>query len=94
MKLLRGLLLLFCALFWMPLPSHADDELYGMVQQMPENRIGAWVIGGQRVVVTERTQIEEDDGRIRVGTCVEVEYEGKIVEEIEHKPIGKCKILL
>ena len=94
MKLVSGLLLIFCALLWMPLPSHADDELYGTVQQMPENGIGTWVIGGQKVVVTEQTEIEEDEGRIRVGTCVEVEYEGKIVDEIERKPIGKCEILL
>lgn len=83
-----------CTLFFMPLPSHADDEFYGTVEHIPDGQIGTWIIGGRKVVVTEQTELGEDDGTPRVGTCVEVEHEGKIVEEIKRQAIDKCEIML
>jgi hypothetical protein len=93
-KLVKRVLLMSCMVLWMPLLSQADDKFYGTVERMPDNRIGTWVIGGHKIVATEQTELEEDDGQIRVGTCVEVESEGKVVEEIERKAIGQCHIML
>lgn len=69
--------------------SHADDEFYGIVESRPEGKVGTWVIGGRKVEVTERTELEADNGPLLVGACVEVAYDGKFVEEIESEKQGK-----
>jgi hypothetical protein len=52
--------------------------------------VGTWVIGGRSVSVTEKTDLDEGSGPLRVGACAEVEIEGGVVEEIESEPPAKC----
>ncbi len=66
----------------------ADEEFYGVVKSMPEKGyMGQWEIDGKTVQVTEKTEIDEDNGKLAVGSYVEVEgvtAEGKfIASEIE-----------
>ena len=49
------------------------SEIYGTVDQMPKELIGIWIINGRTVEVTSRTQIEQEYGKIKVGSLVEVE---------------------
>jgi hypothetical protein len=88
------MLILFCSLLWVPVLGHDDNEFSGTVERMPESGVGTWVIGGRKLTATEQTEIEQDEGPVRVGTCVEVDYEGNKVEEIERKPTDKCDIVL
>lgn len=70
--------------------SKASDDFYGVIEQIPEGRIGTWVIGGRSVEVTEATSLEEDDGPFAVGACVQVDYDNNVVEEIETEEQSKC----
>ena len=49
------------------------SEIYGTVDQMPTDLIGTWIINGRTVEVTSQTQIEQEYGKIKVGSLVEVE---------------------
>jgi hypothetical protein len=90
MKVLKVILFIASAVLLMPLSSHADDDFYGIIESIPEGKIGTWVIGGRQIVVTERTQLDEDHGPLGIGACAEVEYEGSLVEEIESESKYKC----
>jgi hypothetical protein len=90
MKRFIFMLLIASTVLWMPWSSHADEEFYGIIESRPESKIGTWVIGGRQVEVTEQTEIDEDDGPLAVGACVQVEYKGNITEEIESEDKTKC----
>ncbi len=48
-------------------------ELHGLVESLPENSLeGTWVVGGREVYVTRDTAIDQEHGRILVGSAVEV----------------------
>lgn len=69
-----------------------DDGFYGLIGSRPtDGNYGTWVIGGRQITVTERTKLKQDDGPLAVGTCVEVDYDDGIVEEIEAEKSGKCQ---
>lgn len=44
----------------------------GIINQIPEGRLGPWQIGERTVRVTERTRIDETRGRAEVGALVQV----------------------
>lgn len=88
--MLNVILFIASAVLLIPLSSHADDDFYGIIESIPEGKIGTWAIGGRQVVVTERTQLDEDHGPLAVGACAEIEYEGSLVEEIESEGTHKC----
>jgi hypothetical protein len=91
MKHLISMLLLSTAVLSVSPSIQAGEEFYGTLEKRPEGKVGTWIIGGREVAVTEKTKLEEDDGPLVVGACVEVEYEGGSVEEIETEEQGKCK---
>jgi hypothetical protein len=62
--------------------------LGGMV---PKGKVGTWVIGGRNVEATDKTELEDEYGPIRVGGCVVVEYVGKRVAFIKSEEEDKCK---
>jgi hypothetical protein len=68
----------------------ADEEFYGVIEQRPQNNLGIWVISGQQIEVTKKTELESDHGPLAVGACVEVEHEKGVAEEIESVKPGKC----
>jgi hypothetical protein len=68
----------------------ADEEFYGVIEQRPQTNLGMWVIAGQQIEVTKKTELESDHGPLAVGTCVEVEHEKNVAEEIESVKPEKC----
>jgi hypothetical protein len=91
MKRLIPLLFLSSAVLWIPANAQAGEEFYGILEKRPEGKVGTWMVGGREVQVTEKTKLEEDDGPLTVGACVQVEYEGRAVEEVESEEPSKCK---
>lgn len=68
----------------------ADDDFYGIVQSRPEGKVGTWMIGGRSFEVNHETELDEDDGPLRVGVCAEVDIDDGRVDEIESEPTRKC----
>ena len=68
----------------------ANNDFYGIVEKRPDTKAGTWIVGGRTIEVTERAELDEDDGPIHVGSCVEVEFDDGEVEEIETEPDYKC----
>ena len=69
----------------------AKNDFYGIIESRPDGKVGTWVIGGRSVDVTEKTELDDDNGPLIVGVCVEVDVDNGIVEEIESEPMRKCK---
>src|SRR5690606_12944776 len=74
MKRLISILVTASAMLWISPGIQAGEEFYGILESRPEGKVGNWVIGGRQVAVTEKTKLEEDDGPLVVGACVEVEF--------------------
>jgi hypothetical protein len=53
--------------------SSHKDNLYGIVEKMPANITGIWIVNGKEIQVTNRTSIKEKYGKAAVGAYVEVE---------------------
>ncbi len=68
----------------------ADDDFYGIVEQRPAGKVGTWIVGGRPIEVTVRTDLDEDNGLLKIGACAEVEIDDGEVEEIESEPARKC----
>jgi len=71
--------------------SSAHAGFYGHIESMPEGNIGTWVVGGQKVEVTNDTELTRDHGQLNVGACVGVEYEKDFVKKIQSEPQNRCK---
>ncbi len=85
----------FFALSWWAGPvAHADDDddWVGVVEAMPAGMIGQWTIGGRTVTADERTEFNQEDGRLAVGVCAEVKFEDdrSAAEEISYELMSKC----
>jgi hypothetical protein len=72
------------------LVAQADDDWYGVIESRPEGKVGKWTVGGRTLDVTDKTDIDQDHGALLKGTCVEVEIDDEVVEEIESEPPDKC----
>jgi len=70
--------------------AFADEEFYGTVDSRPTENSGIWVISGQQVEVTDKTDIDNDNGPLVVGSCVEVEHKKGVVKEIDSAKPSKC----
>jgi hypothetical protein len=68
----------------------ANGDYYGIVESRPDGKVGTWIVGGRSVEVTEHTDLDEDNGPLKIGTCAEVDIDEGKVEEIESEPAGKC----
>ena len=84
--ILPGLLALLAA-------ACADKEVEytGILDHRPEGKDGMWVINGTSFSVTENVELEEDNGPLEAGACVELEMEDGDVKEIESKEMEKCE---
>lgn len=69
----------------------ADEEFYGIIEQRPQTNLGMWVIAGQQIEVTKKTELESEHGPLAVGACVEVEHKKNVAEEIESVKPEKCR---
>lgn len=73
--------------------GYYEGKFYGIVESMPPGGIfGMWRIRGREVLVTERTFIKEEYGRVGVGANVEVKGGGNpfTAYEIEVKSGGRA----
>lgn len=73
-----------------PAIAQSNKDFKGLIDNLPHNKLGDWVIGGRTVTVTAKTHLDEDDGPAVVGTCVSVDYEGALVKEIETEKAAEC----
>ena len=73
--------------------SCSDNEVAftGILDHRPEGKDGMWVIDGKSFSVTEAVDLDEDEGPITVGTCVELEMDEGDVTEIESAKMDKCQ---
>ncbi len=71
-------------------PAFADEEFYGAIESRPAENPGIWVISGQQIEVTDKTKIDNDNGPLVVGSCVEVEHKKGVVKEIESAKPSNC----
>jgi hypothetical protein len=55
--------------------EHGDYEskIYGIIEKVPQDLAGIWVVSGREVAVTKATKIKEKHGRAEAGAYVEVE---------------------
>jgi hypothetical protein len=70
--------------------AFADEEFYGRVDSRPDGNVGIWVISGQQVEVTNKTDVDSDHGPLVVGSCVQVEHKKGVVDDIESAKPAKC----
>jgi hypothetical protein len=92
MNLLRVVVLSIFAFLLVTAIAHADlDEYTGKLQSRPKGKAGTWVIGGKKWEATDKTELEDEYGPIRVGGCVVVEYDGKRVAFIKSEEEEKCR---
>ncbi|SNR79765.1 hypothetical protein SAMN05192560_1135 [Methylobacillus rhizosphaerae] len=68
----------------------ADEEFIGRIEARPAANPGIWTISGQQIEVTEKTDIDPDQGPLVVGACVEVEHDEGVASEIETIAPKKC----
>ncbi len=52
--------------------SRPEVRLKGPIASIPDGRVGAWVVAGQSIVVTENTRFNERGGPLAVGGWAEV----------------------
>jgi len=76
--------------FSLPMIGYADDDFYGKIESRPDAKVGQWVIGGKNVNATAATELDDRKGPLTVGSCVEVEIDDGVVEEIEAEKMRKC----
>jgi hypothetical protein len=52
----------------------AEGHAYGVIDSMPANQAGVWVISGIGYTATAATRFEQNDGALALGARVKVEY--------------------
>ncbi len=50
-----------------------ESKIYGIIEKVPQDLVGIWVVNGREVAVTKTTKIKEKHGRAEAGAYVEVE---------------------
>ena len=70
--------------------ASARDDFAGIIESKSESDEGIWIVGGRRVYVDERTDLDTSDGELEVGACVEVDIHNGWVTEIERERDGRC----
>ena len=70
----------------------SDDEVEhrGILENRPVGQVGVWVIDGQPYAVSKKAELDDENGPLGIGACVEIELDGKIVMEIETKDPDDC----
>ncbi|MCB0112198.1 MAG: hypothetical protein KDE53_40020 [Caldilineaceae bacterium] len=67
-----------------------EREIYGLVESMPGNRVGNWVINGVTYVATESTEFQQEHGAFAVGACVKIHAQNNTMREIETEQAYRC----
>lgn len=67
------------------------DDFYGIVQRRPQGKRGMWMVGNYKFRVSRDVELDADYAPIQTGACVQVDIDDGRVEEIETKPMYKCR---
>ncbi|MEE4242642.1 MAG: hypothetical protein V2I36_14340 [Desulfopila sp.] len=74
--------------------SKKDDtriEFQGIVQERPTDTLhGKWTIGGRVVVTDSKTEFDQHEGPLDLGSCAEVDIRNGRVHEIDSEPMRDC----
>ncbi len=62
-----------------------ESKFYGVIEKLPRDLVGVWVVSGREITVTKDTSIKEKSGRVRVGAQIEVEGRNDIKSFIAHE---------
>lgn len=63
----------------------------GIVESRPaQGTIGEWVIGGRSFHATPRTEIDQSEGVLAIGSCAKVDIRNGQVHEIDSEPLRDC----
>jgi hypothetical protein len=89
----QTLMAIICGLAFMLFSDGASafDDFNGKIESRPADGMGAWVIGGRTIYATEKTKLDESDGPLEVGACVEVDISQGWVQEIERDSDWRCR---
>ena len=79
-------------------PNAQETELEGLVQTLPSSGLtGDWQVSGQTIHVLPTTHIQQEEGSIAVGSCVDIhgvtQTDGSVnATEIEVQSASKCSV--
>ena len=73
-------------------PAHAqsDKGFRGLIDNLPHDKLGAWVVGSHQLNVTDKTRFDEAEGPVKVGACVSVALEGTLIKVITTEKVSQC----
>ena len=68
-----------------------ESKFHGIIQARPQSLQGEWVIGGRSYTTTSKTEFDESEGPLLIGTCAKVRIRNWHIREIESEPISNCR---
>lgn len=66
-------------------------RFYGIVEVMPQDLHGTWIIGGQILTTNAHTEFDQQEGPLRIGGCAKVDIRSGLVHEIDSEPASNCR---
>ena len=67
-------------------------EFHGIVESRPKSGLhGKWVIAGRTFTTDARTEFDQIEGKLKVGTCAKVHIRNGRVHEIDSEPMRNCR---
>lgn len=67
-----------------------ESKFHGIIQVRPRSLQGEWVIGGRSYTTTSKTEFDQSDGPLLVGTCAKVRIRNWHIREIDSEPLSNC----
>lgn len=68
-----------------------ESRFHGIIQARPQSLHGEWVIGGRSYTTTSKTEFDQSDGPLLVGTCAKVRIRNWHIREIDSEPLSNCR---
>jgi hypothetical protein len=72
-----------------------DDDrsrYHGIVESRPAQGLhGDWVIGGRTITTSPRTEFNQAEGVLAIGSCAKVDFRNGMVHEIDSEPLHNCR---
>ncbi len=73
-----------------PAVAQSDKGFKGLIDNLPHDKLGAWVVGSRQLNVTDKTRFDAGEGPVIVGACVSVVLEGTLVKLIKTEKESQC----
>lgn len=68
-----------------------ESRFHGIIQARPQSLHGEWVIGGRSYTTTSKTEFDQSEGPLLVGTCAKVRIRNWHIREIDSEPLSNCR---